>query len=352
MPTILAFAYIGFVASNQYVSEAQFIVRTASKPAGGAGLGALLQMTGLGRAQDDIFAVQSFFNSRDAAHLLLDKLSLRDMYGRDGVDPLTRYPSLFFGNTVEELHNYLNWMVLTTYSSSTGITTLRVHAFEPSDARDIAATLLDLGEKKVNRLNSRIHTEANRTAQREVKRYQGELIAAQVALTEFRNAELMIDAGGSAIVVSELVATLSAELTQIETQTRAIEIGSPNSPQLSQLKGRANALRKQISAERARISNSSDGLARKLAVYERLVLDREFSKQSLAAAVTSLQSAQQEARRQQLYLERIVEPVVADYPIAPERMRLIATAFGINTILLLVGWLVFSGVREHALQKG
>jgi capsular polysaccharide transport system permease protein len=107
------------------------------------------------------------------------------------------------------------------------------------------------------------------------------------------------------------------------------------------------ALRAQITQERQRISDASDGVADELATYQRLVLEREFAKQALAAAVNSLETARQEARRQQLCLERVVEPAAADSPMAPERLRTIATAIGLNMLGLLVGWLILSGLREH-----
>jgi capsular polysaccharide transport system permease protein len=349
-PSILGVLYFGVFATDRYVSEAQFVVRTAAKPAGGAGLGALLQMTGLGRAQDDVFSVQSFMTSRDAVELLSKDLPLRDIYGRPEADVIARYPSVFYGSTAEELHKYLSWMVTTIYSSTTGITTLRVQAFRAEDAKAIASLLLDLGEQTVNRMNERIQNEGVRTSESEVARHQQRMIDAQLAITKFRNAELMIDPAGSSIVVAELIGRLASELAQNEAKVRELDSGSPNSPQLASLRRRSEALQEQIVRERRRISSRSDGLADKLAVYERLTLDREFAKLNLTAAVRGLETSQQEARRQQLYLERVVEPAKPDYPMAPERLRMIATVMGLNLIGLLVGWLVFAGVGEHAAQ--
>ncbi|MEQ1713294.1 MAG: capsule biosynthesis protein, partial [Hyphomicrobium sp.] len=100
--------------------------------------------------------------------------------------------------------------------------------------------------------------------------------------------------------------------------------------------------------ERPRIASADQsGLANKLAIYERLVLNREFAKQALSTSVKSFETAQLEARRKQLYLERVVEPIVTDHAIAPQRLRHVAAAFGINVIGLLVLWLIYGGIREH-----
>jgi capsular polysaccharide transport system permease protein len=352
-PTIFAVFYFGLVASDRYVSEAQFVVRTASKPAGGAGLGALLQMTGLGRTQEDVFSVQSYMGSRNAVEQLASRVALRAMFNRPGADWIARYPSLIYGTSAEELHKYLGWMISTTYLSTTGITTLKVQAFRPDDARNITLALLQLGEETVNKMNERIHKDAVLSATTEVQRSQDRLLAAQLAITRFRNAELMIDPAGSSIIITELIARLAADLTQTEAQIREVSASAATNPQLPSLRRRTEALQAQITRERQKISGTGgpDGLADKLAAYERLVLDREFAKQALTVATRASESAQLESRRQQLYIERIVEPVAADRAMAPERWRMIFSVFAVNCILAMVGWLVVSGLSEHATNK-
>ena len=351
LPSLVAVAYFGVFATERYVSEAQFVIRSASRPAGAAGFGALLQATGLMRMQDEAFSVQAFITSRAATEELNSRLSLREIFGPPEADPVSRYPSLFFGDTLEELHGYLQWMISTYHNSITGITTLRVQAFDADSAQKIALMLLELGEQTVNRLNARIRDDAVRLAEAEVTRGEGRLVAAQLAITAFRNNETMIDPAGSSLVLTELIGRLSAELTQTQTQIREITSAASTNPQLPSLYRRAEALTQQIATERSKIASPSEGLADKLAAYEQLVLEREFAKQSLSAAVSSLESSLQEARRQQLYLERIVEPIAADRAMAPQRARHVAGAIGLNLVCVLVLWLVYSGFREHASER-
>ncbi|WP_439496037.1 hypothetical protein [Bosea sp. (in: a-proteobacteria)] len=58
-----------------------------------------------------------------------------------------------------------------------------------------------------------------------------------------------------------------------------------------------------------------------------------------------------EARRQQLYLERIVEPRAADYSAEPRRLRNVIVTFCATLLLFFVGWLLSQGVREHAIER-
>jgi capsular polysaccharide transport system permease protein len=348
LPTILATLYFTFIASDRYVSEAKFVVRTAAKPNGFSGFGSFLQVTGLVRSQDDVFSVQDFVTSRDAVRQLAEQLPITDIYNRPEADFIARYPSLFYGATLEQFHKYFQWMVTVTFSSTTGITTLRVQAFRPDDAKAIAMGLLDLGEQTVNRMNERIQNDAVRVAAEEVNRDEQRLVAVQLAITNFRNRELMIDPARSSVIVTEVTARLDADLTQTKAQLTEMTAASPSSPQIGVLQRHIAALETQILAERTRISDPSTGLANKLADYERLTLEREFAKQALTAASASLDTARAEARRQQLYLERVVEPNEPDYAMMPERPRAVLTIFGLNVLALLVVWLIFAGVQEHA----
>ena len=347
-PTVFAVLYFGFLASDRYESEAHFTVRTASKPIVSTGFASILQMVGLNRSSDDVFSVQSYIESRDMVRELDAKVPLREIYGKASwLDPLARFPSPIYGPSMEDLHKYFGWMVTTVYRSSTGLTTLNVQAFDPADARLIAQRLLELSEKHVNNINKRIHDDAVRVATEEVRRQEERLISAQLEITKFRNSELMLDAASSSIIVMETIAGLSAELTRVQAQAREMSLGAVNNPALVGLRARAAALDEQILKEREKIASGSGGLAQKLAVFERLALEKEFAKKALEVAAKGLEQAQIETRRQQLYLVRVVEPVVADMSTQPERLRMIATIFALNLIAALVGWLLWAGVHEH-----
>lgn len=348
LPTILAVLYFGFIATDRYVAVAQFVVRTAAKPNGLSGLGSLLHMAGLSNSDDDTYAVQNYMTSLDAVQQLEQKLPLREYYGRPEADFIARYPSLFYGTSLEQFYDYLQWMISVVYVPATGITTIRVEAFRPEDAQAIALALLDLGEQLVNRMNERIYNDAVSVAADEVNHDQQRLVAAELDLTSFRNKEMMIDPDRSSLIVTELIARLESEVSQTKAQLTALTASSPNSPQLGILRERITALQAQILQQRSQISDQSTGLARKLAVYEQLSLQRKFAENILATASSRLETARVEAQRQQLYLDRIVEPSKADYPMAPESLRMVATVFGLNILGILVAWLVSAGIKEHA----
>ena len=69
IPTLLAILYYGLFASDIYISESRFTVRSPEKSTP-TGLGALFKSTGFGNSGDEIYAAQDYVDSRDALKAL------------------------------------------------------------------------------------------------------------------------------------------------------------------------------------------------------------------------------------------------------------------------------------------
>lgn len=347
LPTLLAGAYYGTVASDRYVSEAQIIMRRASDQGTAGGFASFLKSTGLG-GPDDINSVQAYILSRDAIAALREKLPLAKIFGPPNADFLARWPSAIHGPTDEEFYRYYLRMVAASPNHKTGGLTISVQAFEPAQAQAVAAALVELSEKMVNRLNERVQLETIGAADEEVKRHQDALIVSQVALTEFRNREFILDPQRSAILLSELIGNLNKELANLLAQIAQLRASAPDNPQLRSLDVRARSLRQQIEEQRNTISSAGNGLADKVSEYERLDLQQRFAARQLAGAVAALTAAKAQARRQQIFLERITEPNLPDRSTQPERIVNVLTCFGWSLLLYLVSWVIGAGIREHA----
>ena len=109
-----------------------------------------------------------------------------------------------------------------------------------------------------------------------------------------------------------------------------------------------DTMRELIAEERAKLSGQSDSVVTALTEYERLTLDRELAEKALASAFTSLEAARIEAQRQQLYLETIAQPNLADYPLYPKRAISFAVVVTSCLIVYGIAWLLVASAREHA----
>jgi BexC/CtrB/KpsE family polysaccharide export inner-membrane protein len=345
VPTVLAAIYFLLVASPRYVSEARFIVRSAGQSP--SSLGLALQGVGISQGQSDAFAVHEYMTSADGLRDLRRRVDVPALLGRPSADLFSRYPRLGEARSEEGLLKALNRFVVVGYDSSTGISTLRVEAFRPQDARQIATVLLDGGEALVNRLNERSVNDAVSQARVTRDNAVRNLSQAQAELTTFRNRQEFIDPQTLVSENAELVGQLNARIAELQAERSQVASQAPDSPQLPALDARIAAYRRQVEAERSKVAGDASALAPKVGVYEELSFNRELATRELAAATTALLAAEQDARRQQVYLERVVSPNLPQTAIEPRRWLSLLAVFATMMLLYGLGWLVWAGVREH-----
>jgi capsular polysaccharide transport system permease protein len=348
LPTIIAGVYYFGIASDLYLSEARFIVRSP-KQVQASGIGALLQSTGLSRAAEDTSAVQDFIMSRDAVRKLEQKNDLRNVFNRPEGDLVTRFPGiLFWRKDFEALFWRYDHFVSVETDTSTGVTALRVKAYRPEDAHTLASALLGYSEQLINELNERARRDALETARREVDHTEQRIADIQTGLTAYRVKQKMLDPKSASSGVLELIGQMNAALANARTQLGELLNNSPSSPQIPLMKNRIGSLDKLIAEERAKLSGATDSVVSALTEYERLNLQQQLGEKALASAFTSLEAARIEAQRQQLYLETIAQPNLADYPLYPKRIVSFIMVFATCMLIYGLAWLLVANVREHS----
>ncbi|WP_375460387.1 capsule biosynthesis protein [uncultured Enterovirga sp.] len=347
LPTALTALYLFLIASNQFISETRFVVRSAQKQ-GMSGLGAILQGSGLGGGRDDSFSVIDFIKSRDALREVDEKIGFREMVSRSSADFLARFPAFYAGDSFEELYEHYQGIVNVVHDPSTGIDTLKVRSFEAGDSRRLAEALLQASERLVNRMNERALGDAVALAAREIKTAEQRSAAAQKALTTYRIAVGLVDMGSTARTYVELVSGMSRELAATRAQLSQMVAASPGNPGIQSLRDRATALEQQIAIERSKLLGNDGSLVGTFAEFERLTLEAEFAAKALTATNAMLETARIDAMRKQLYLERVVEPNLADLSRYPRRFLATFTVFGTTFLAYSILWLVIVNAREHA----
>lgn len=346
IPTALAIVYFGLVASDVYISESRFVVRSPERQTASP-LGLMLKGAGFSKAQDDSYTVQDYVLSRDALKALNDELKIKDAYSSSSVDLFSRFAGLDWDDSLEAFHQYYQKKITVQLDSSSSITTLTVRAYTPEAAQGINQRLVELSENLVNKLNERGRQDMIRFAADEVSDAQSKATAAALALAKYRNAKGVIDPEKQSAIPLQQVAKLQDELIAARAQVIQIEKLAKENPQLPVLRQRVALLEKEIQAETNRVTGDERSLAGKAGEFQRLVLEKEFAEKMLASAMSTLENARNEAQRKQLYLERIVQPSEPDRAMEPQRLRGVLATF----LLGLIAWGIFSmliaGVREH-----
>jgi capsular polysaccharide transport system permease protein len=348
VPTLVAGVYYFAIASDLYLSEAKFVVRSPKQTQTSA-VGALLQSTGFAtRAVDDTELLQDFIMSRDVVRKLEQQNDLRAIFGRPEGDFATRFPGILMRSDFEALFRRYDLFVSVETDNTSGVIALRVKAYRPEDAQKVASALLSYSEQLVNELNDRARRDALDTARREVGLAEQRVAGIQSELTAYRVKQKMIDPKSASTGVLELLGQMNGALATARTQLGEVLKNSPNSPQIPLVRTRIASLEKLIAEERTKLSGDTDSVVATLTEYERLVLDRELAEKALASAFTSLEAARIEAQRQQLYLETIARPNLADYPLYPKRTISFGMVLASCLLAYLIAWLLVISAREHA----
>jgi capsular polysaccharide transport system permease protein len=346
IPALLAALYYAFWASDVYTSESRFVVRSPERPARTA-LGSLLQGTGFSKTADDSFTVREYILSRDALRVLNDELHVKAAYSDKDVDIISRFAGLDFDNSFEALHRYYEGKVDVQTDSGSSIVTLRVRAFKPQQAADANRILLEQSEQLVNRLNERGRKDLIRYALGEVEQAEKAAKAAALALSQYRNAQNVVDPERQATVQLQQVARLQDELISTNAQLSQLQSFTPSNPQIPALQNLSRTLQAEISKETGRVAGGRTSLANKVAGIQQLALETEFANKQLGSALASLETARNEAQRQQVYLERIAQPNLPDAAQEPRRIRSVIASLVLGALCWAILSMLVAGVREH-----
>jgi capsular polysaccharide transport system permease protein len=347
VPSLASIVFYGLIASDVYISESRFVIRSPQRQLGSGVVDALLQGSAFTRSQDDTYSVHDYILSRDALAELDKQLGVRKAYSSDAIDLIDRFPGLDWDRSFEAFHRYWQKMVTVDFDSASSITVLRVRAFTAENAQRINETLLRLGERLVNDLNERSRQDIVRFAEQEVQLAEAKVRDASLALSSYRGKQAVYEPDRQASLQLQGVAKIQEELVSTEGQLAQLRKLSPRNPQVSALVSKAESLRSAIASESAKVTGGGGSYSARAPDFERLALEKGFADRLLASALTGLEAARSEAQRKQLYLERLVKPNLPDAAVEPRRLRSVATVILLSLIAWGVASLLIASIREH-----
>ncbi|WP_137129510.1 hypothetical protein [Rhizobium sp. FY34] len=335
LPVFIAIIYFAFIASDIYVSETKFILRSPGNMDTGS-LSSLGQGQVSARSDDDSYALIEYIGSRDAARVMEQDHGVRDIMSRPEADVFNRYPSMFSKDNQERFYRAYRRHVDVKLDSVTGIVTLVARAFRPDDANRMANALLSISEEFVNGLNSRANLDAQAFAKDLLDQSQLELASVEAKLSAYRNTNMILDPGKESEASLNQLNRMVTEITRMEAalgQQRAL---APNSPSLKPLVEQIRAYRDQVDTLRKTIVGDPKSVVSKIQDYEILTLQRDIAVKKMAFAAAQFEKARQEAQNRRIYLQQVVEPNVPDLPQLPYRflmtLGIAALAFAIYRI--------------------
>jgi capsular polysaccharide transport system permease protein len=350
LPIGLAASYLWVIAKDQYASTVAFSIRKGEVTSSLDILGGQIAQLG-GGSGSDTDVLYEFIRSQGLVSKIDNDLGLEDIYSVAWPeDPIFAYDPK---GTIEDLIRHWKQKVQITYDTGTGLMSLRVLAFDPIAAQNIAQKILDESTSMINALSEDAREDATRYALQEVDRAIERLKQARSEMTSFRLQSQIVDPQadlqGQMGVLNSLQAQLADALVELDLLEGS---ANANDPRVRLTQRRIEVIEKRISAEREKFGTGGKGpggedYATIVAEFERLTVDREFAEETYRAALVSYDAALAEAKRKSFYLAAHIQPTQAERSDFPKRWTLQA----LTSFFLLMAWsigvLIYYSIRDR-----
>ena len=356
LPTVLATVYYYRYASDQYVSEAHFIIQ-GNNGGNVDVLGSITGIPGVSSASPDAMIIRDYLLSADFIKDIKADLDLRAHYSNPTIDP---YARLKADASEEDFVEYWQKMADVEHDLSSGISTLTVTTFDAKTSLQLVNLALKQSEALVNKLSSSLRTDSVQMAEKEALKAEQEVNNLREQITRFRQQQDVLDPGSQASArmereesarltrISELQSQLSlaeAELAQVSAFMQ------PETMKVKTAQSKVNSLRQQIAKEQASSAAQSKGksteVAGQLAEYADLQSRQAFAEQVYKSKQAVLEQARLELERKHRYLVVTVKPNLPDEAIKPEKVSGILTVLLLSFLFWGIGSLSIAAIRDH-----
>lgn len=347
-PFLVASIYWGLIASKQYVTETKFALRAGEASSldllsgGGVGSQASQQM-------QDAQVLVNFIRSRSMVEALDRKINLRAMFSRPGVDYFSSFDR---DDPIEELEKYWKKRVDASIDLMSGIISVHLRAFTPSDSLTISQNVAELSERLVNEMSTRSRRDALAQARTELTRAEQQLKNATAAMRDARNAEGVLDAPAAADAINKVITSLRMELSRTQEDLALhSDAETLDSPQARLLNARVQSLKTQIDDYSTQIASGGEkgtgSLAQRAGVLSHHQIELSLAQQRYALAASAFENARVDLETQRAYLISFLRPTLAEKSLYPRRW----IEWAIIVAPATLGWLALVAVaflvRDH-----
>lgn len=324
LPTLAGALYYGLIASDRFVTEARFALRPAigavdkaTPDAVGTNAGVPHQMV----AQDSLITY-NYILSRPMVEVVGAQLPLKDMFGRDSIDYLSRFD---IEKPIEKLLKYWTKRVEVDIEQSSGIISVTVNAFDPAESLAITKAIMVESERMVNALTNTARNDALAESNRELKNAEDRLARLRIAVRDLRNRDGVLDAQKSNDTNLKVIGELRSNRIKLSVDLAlSLRDLSPESRRIQDMKAQI----KDIDDNIARIENQSASvdpdqkrlLSDALTRFEALDTERKDAEKYYSKVLVASERSRIVAERQIEFFNMVVQPVQAESSQQPRRL--------------------------------
>ncbi|WP_146051368.1 capsule biosynthesis protein [Agrobacterium rosae] len=344
VPFFTALLYFAYFASDQYIAEARFAVRSLAEQndseASDSG------MIGFSSATQDAYIITSFIHSPELLERIGRTIDYRRMFARDDVDRFSRIERTA---STEEFQKYWRNQVSAYIDGPSGIITLKVRSFRPEDSEQLAKAIIAESETLINELNRRAQNDLVMSIRTEVDRTGRSYADALSALNKFQTNAGLLSPETQAQENGKLLTGLLAQKMELETRLFVLkQSAAQNSPTFEQLSRAQTSLDNQIAKMRSELTGpESASIAQTILEFSKIETDRLLAEKLYEAARSNYDAALVASMRKALYIMVFVNPSLPQKSEYPARIST-PLIVGLGLIVLWATLiLVWASVEDH-----
>jgi capsular polysaccharide transport system permease protein len=316
IPVALSGIYFYAIARDRYVTRSDFVIRKAEESdtnVAGAGLASLLGR-GNQLSLEDARFLKTYLQSPQVLADLERTYNLDQAYAQKGMD---RFAGMKPGLSKEKRLNFFKKQVAVSLDEISGAIVLRTIGLDPKASLNLNRFMLTKSEQFVNRLNQDISQKQLSFAESELGRARGNLNQAKNRLLIYQDSNTVIDPKGEAELAGQTISKLQEKLVElrVELATLKRQFKDPTEPEVAVVADQVRELEQQIEKERrSLVSSKGRNLNRKAADVLKLESEVSFASDSYKLALTSVEKARIESKRQQKFMALLSAPQLPEDP--------------------------------------
>ena len=345
LPLAAFAAYLIFIASERYESLASATITEEKTNSQTIDL-SMLGVTS-SAADKDSLILKEFIESKDMMVFLDERLRIREHVTQSSID---FYSRLSPDATIEEFHEYYQWLVTVEYDPLSKLIRFSVQGFDKEFAHAVLNLIVQRSQQFIDRINDQITREQLRFFDLEIADSEVRLKQAKEELVAFQREFRLMSTEGESQTVMATIQTLEQELAQKQADLSArLQVLDRSAPQLQTVQMDITALESQIASAKERLAGASDTSISELdSRFREIQLNLEFVTNIYKSNLTALEQARLEAARRLKFLIVVAQPSIPEMSEYPQHAYLITTVGVVLIIVFFVISLTMAIIREHS----
>ena len=345
LPLAAFSAYLLFFASERYESLASATITEEKASSQSIDL-SMLGVTN-SAADKDSLILKEFIESKDMMAFLDERLRIREHVTQPSID---FYSRLSPDATVEEFHEYYQWLVSVEYDAVSKLIRFSVQGFDEEFAHTVLNLIVERSQHFIDRINDQITREQLRFFDLEIADSEARMKQAKEELIAFQREYRLMTTEGESQTVMATIQTLEQQLAQKRADLNArLTVLDRSAPQLQTVQMDITALESQIASAKDRLAGASETSISELdSKFREIQLNLEFVTNIYKSNLNALEQARLEAARRLKFLIVVAQPSVPEKAAYPQHAYLIATVAIVLLIIFFVVSLTMAIIREHS----